>query len=685
MCSNASMRLKGLIVLVGLCNAMQATAQAMPIFDELLNLSLDELNRIKVVTATRHELPRQLAPAVIRVITAADIRQWGYRSVAEALQQIPGFYDVYDGVGHNVGTRGINSGARVYSRGLKVMIDNQAIALRSDGSHLTGLALIPVEAIERIEVISGPASALYGADAYLGVINVITRRFDDATELTAYGQRQGNGSTGGGLNLLYANEHYPHDLLLAASVADLDRSGQPLPASSPRYAQLNANSPSLNDQLRPGNLFASASRQQLQGQTRLMAYRQQISADAEFLDLDPLSHDNTVALLQSGVRLQQDWQLSPMLLQGSVHYARGGVDNRHERLVVGSNRLERDYGFDLWELGLQGTSEWANQQLNWGMDYSDDDEKLLQVFGIDPYSGERRLLGTPTGRQHFINTGAFVQYRWQTGHRWSYTANIRYDDHNLYGSNTNYRLGLNTLLQSNMWWKLLYGTSYKAPSAFQLYAQPMASGDIIGNPQLKPETASAWESQWSWQPSSQHLLELTAYHLSIKDKIEVLPIDFNLNPQNISQQRGWGVEGEWRMSFGLQGLSLQGAWQNSEDINHHAFLGNLRSATASYPQLQGRIAWNLNRTRLGNWAVSTRYASPRRASATNIGTNLGRSYQLPSYSTWRLNWSQDWQQHRLQLTVDNLFDKSYAEAGYGGVDLPAGPRQITLAWQWQAQ
>jgi iron complex outermembrane receptor protein len=288
------------------------------------------------------------------------------------------------------------------------------------------------------------------------------------------------------------------------------------------------------------------------------------------------------------------------------------------------------------------------------------------------------------GHQHFINSGVYLQYRWQATPYWAYTLNGRYDDHNLYGDSRNYRLGVTGQLLPQLAWKLLYGTSYKAPSAAQLYAQPLTSGDVIGNPRLSPETASFWESQLSWQPSNRQLLEVSAYRLQVDDKIEVLPVSFNLQPQNRGRQQGWGVEAEWRAYWRQQMLQLQGAWQDTEDISQHPFFGEIRTSTASYPRLQCRLGWTANTGDWGNLAVSARYASPRRASSSNINASLGNSYQLPGYSVWRLHWFKDWQQHRLSLSIDNLFNHSYAEAGYGGIDLPGQPRQLTVGYQWTA-
>ena len=79
----------------------------------------------------------------------------------------------------DVGIRGVHAGLRGMSRILKVLIDDHPVAFRPTSGSLLGLEMIPIRAIDRIELIRGPASALYGANAFLGVLQIVTRRGGD--------------------------------------------------------------------------------------------------------------------------------------------------------------------------------------------------------------------------------------------------------------------------------------------------------------------------------------------------------------------------------------------------------------------------------------------------------------------------------------------------------------------------
>ncbi|MCK5169994.1 MAG: TonB-dependent receptor plug domain-containing protein, partial [Bacteroidales bacterium] len=127
---------------------------------ELFNLSLQELMNVNITTASKRTETISEAPAIISVITSLQIRQRGYRTVAEALESLPGIDILNDHLQYNAGIRGINSGMRAWSRIVKVMIDNQPVSFRATSENFLGEELIPISAVERIEVIRGPSSAL---------------------------------------------------------------------------------------------------------------------------------------------------------------------------------------------------------------------------------------------------------------------------------------------------------------------------------------------------------------------------------------------------------------------------------------------------------------------------------------------------------------------------------------------
>src|SRR5690242_8068105 len=141
---------------------------------DLAGASLEDLLDT-VVTSGKISQRVSESPSVITVIRAEEIETRGYTSLADVLRTVPGFYDVYDMAFHNVGIRGISPGARASGSQVKVMIDGQEVDYRPSTGNFFGEELVPMSAVERIEIFRGPGSALYGANAFLGVINIITR------------------------------------------------------------------------------------------------------------------------------------------------------------------------------------------------------------------------------------------------------------------------------------------------------------------------------------------------------------------------------------------------------------------------------------------------------------------------------------------------------------------------------
>jgi outer membrane receptor for ferrienterochelin and colicins len=199
---------------------------AEPAMGELFDLSIQELMNVSVVTATKTALPLVEAPAIMAVITASQIRTRGYRSVGQALEAVAGLDPLTDHVQYNLGVRGVSGGQAAWSRIFKVMIDGQAVSLRSTSQNLLGEELVPIGLVERIEVVRGPASALYGADAFLGVINVITRRAEsiDGFEVGGHvGEVVGHPAYG--TEVAVGRQSGPVSFLGGAAWSRTDRSG----------------------------------------------------------------------------------------------------------------------------------------------------------------------------------------------------------------------------------------------------------------------------------------------------------------------------------------------------------------------------------------------------------------------------------------------------------------------------
>ncbi len=177
-------------ILTGSCCALLVLFSSVEAHtDSLLDLSLEELTQVKVIIATGTEQVINEAPATVTVITSDDIKKTGATNLTEILESVPGVH---------INTNAFGDRPLVHMRGtgsfqtLLMVNGNETRDLMwAFGIFWKG---IPVSAIERIEVIRGPGSALYGADASAGVINVITKTAGKIKD-TEVGLRAGSFAT----------------------------------------------------------------------------------------------------------------------------------------------------------------------------------------------------------------------------------------------------------------------------------------------------------------------------------------------------------------------------------------------------------------------------------------------------------------------------------------------------------
>ncbi len=173
------------------CNA-EVAAQNLDLTDQ----SLEELTQkglatspkdITVTTASKYRQNSRQTPAALRVITAENIRTFGYRTLAEALRSLPGVYISNDRNYSYIGVRGFGKQGDYNTRVLLLIDGERMNDDVYDGAYFTNEFPVDINLIERIEFMPGPGSAIYGNNAFFGVINVITKRGKDfnGAELSA--------------------------------------------------------------------------------------------------------------------------------------------------------------------------------------------------------------------------------------------------------------------------------------------------------------------------------------------------------------------------------------------------------------------------------------------------------------------------------------------------------------------
>src|SRR5512142_1059487 len=169
---------------------------------DLKQLSLEELMNIEVQTiysASKHEQKVTEAPSSVSIVTSAEIKQYGYRTLADILRSVRGFYVTNDRNYSYVGVRGFGRPGDYNSRILLLIDGHRTNDNIYDQAFVGTEAIIDVDLIDRVEIVRGPGSSLYGSNAFFAVVNVVTKRGRDVRGVEISGEAGSFNTTKGRL------------------------------------------------------------------------------------------------------------------------------------------------------------------------------------------------------------------------------------------------------------------------------------------------------------------------------------------------------------------------------------------------------------------------------------------------------------------------------------------------------
>lgn len=180
---------------LGLAVLLAIAAPAGATTSDLKSLDLEELLKVRVVGASKYEQTQDEVPAAVSIITREEIRRFGWRTLGEALQTLPGLYSTYDRQYAQVGARGLGLPGDFNTRTLITINGNRVNDPLFDGGPTGRDFPLDMDLVERIEFIPGPGGAVYGQNAMFGVVNVITRTGADMAGTEASIQLQAPGQS----------------------------------------------------------------------------------------------------------------------------------------------------------------------------------------------------------------------------------------------------------------------------------------------------------------------------------------------------------------------------------------------------------------------------------------------------------------------------------------------------------
>jgi len=597
----------------------------------LLGLSLEELLEVEIATGRTQSVAK--APAVTTVITADDIARIGARNIDEVLETVPGLQVEYSSFAQRslYVMRGVES---VSSPEMLMMINGVPITRLEGGDRGLIWQGMTVRAIQRIEVIRGPGSAVYGADAFSGVINIITKTaadieknrvgvslssFDTQEVWTVAGYQQQDFAVAA--SAAYQSSGGHKGIIGADGQTELDGlinipAGLPPASLAPdtvhaAYRRLDAHL-----DLSKGHWRWLSTYQGQFGTEMVVGFDSALDPDADMQDKrlnTQLSYQNAEFSENWEVRASAtytDARSRTNLLQvyppgTALPGPSGGLIFYPEGILVRANYAERHAFFDTSAF-YKGFNQhtvrigagYAHQDLH-KVEYGTNRGFDAQDRFITPAEGIVDLTDTPAAvypEEVRKSWYLFAQDAWQFAKAWELTAGIRYDRYSDFGSTTNPRLALVWQVTPQLTSKLLYGRAFRAPSFRELYVRN--NENSLGNPDLKPEVMDNWEWVFDWQPSPQQRFALNLYRFDIEDKIIV---DFIVNPNapGVTLNRD-----SWRG----EGFELEGKWQLTPDwlfrFNYsYAKAEQNDYPTAYYPvkQLYLQASWQFAPDWLWSW------------------------------------------------------------------------------------
>jgi iron complex outermembrane receptor protein len=522
--------------------------------ERLLAMSLEELIEVEVVLATRNPLPVHKAPAIASVVTERDIRNMGARTLLDVLRIIPGL-----GVSiapipvfHSIEVRGIKT---LFSEKVLLMIDGHTTndAMQSSSAHK--FEYMSVEKIKRIEVIRGPGSALYGANAFAAVINVVTKTAVDINGLQL--------TAGGGsfdtqhYNILFGHTH--GKLKITGSIDYLDTDG---PSSFVEQDVIGNSGDTLMWQERPDvNLNLSYGDFILSGgyiENRMGPYIGASSAlnkqtEQEWAqywaDLQykaTMTEQLSVKARLYGYLIESDpyWELFPPGMRlGPYLYSDG---------MIGYPASKH------WKLGGEITTDYslADHLITAGIFGEHVDQYEVVSYGnFHPltYAPLDSFQPIASFNQEVTRDiwALYIQDVWNILDNLSLTIGLRHDNYSDFGGTTNPRAGLVWELADDTSLKLLYGSAFRAPGFAELYHSNNPS--LVGNPQIEPEEIETYEAGVEHHFLNKYALKFNYYYNKISELIvegpKTSPI---IAPQYVNQGEATveGVEVELKAEWG---------------------------------------------------------------------------------------------------------------------------------------
>ena len=532
-------------------------------------LSLEQLLTSKVYSASKYEQRESEAPSSISVITAADIRRNGYRTLFEALRSVTGFYAKNHGTYTTMGVRGFAPSGDSNGR-LLLLVNGHTINNNIDGSAPLGEDFpVDIDLIDRIEIVRGPSSSLYGANAFFGVVNVVIRPGNNrGTQISAEAGSLGTYKA----NATYSLEHNNTQALVSGS-----------------YWETAA--PSHLDKVQDPVGYRDSHNQTRRIYAMVASHGFTLQAAASGVQThDPSSaawcgschQTDTHATSFSGYA---DLQYERKVWKETQLTARAYYDTyaSHDKVNDLRNCTESRchgplYNYDSAHGDRAGAELkltrrfYDHHRVTIGADYRDNFRQDQQSYYVQPEMSPAHNSNFAYARTSAV-WGVYGEGEFRLSPRLILNLGLRADHYNYsVGSTVNPRGALIYSPRKSTNLKLVYGSGFRAPSFDEMYSATMAS---VPSPNLKAESIRTYEGVWEQQVGSRVTVSLAGFYNHIGSYIEQQttviqghegPIDGTTFFNSKANARGAELEVRSKLTSGVEGR-LSYTYQDAHNEN----------------------------------------------------------------------------------------------------------------------
>ena len=592
-----------------------------------------QLNEV-VVTATRTERAIKDTPASVEVITRKDMETMGADSVVAALKLAMNINLSEAGMtGNQVSVRGMNTNQSL------ILIDGRRMAGEDTATTMNFYELnrININNVERIEIVRGPVSSLYGSDALGGVINIITRK-PEKPETTI------------GLSNSSKQQN-------AAFRFDLGKEGKWAWAVDTLFTDIKEKSRTDSTNMYgPRQFYNISGTYDMAEGKNLDVFFERMSEHLKS-DFDDDSRDfytnkrNSYGVNYRGTNSRGNYELRAYSNE---------LEKNNDTLLADGTYSDFDRAkYKTWVIDGKNTMQLsADHIFTFGGEYRSANYRgtRLEDNGDHASTIIEHGISKPISEKQIDYQAAYIQDEWKVNDKLLIIPSLRYDDSDKFGDSISPKIGMTYKLDNNYRLKANYGKGFKAPSISELYMKmthrpiPSMTVIVIGNPDLKPEESKTYEFSLEGEKGA-NFGKLTYFHNDVTDLISTqttrVGMVYTSKYINVNKAK-------------IEGIELEAG----RKLNNSFTLKTAYNYLDAKNEISGE---RLDSRAKNKYSVQLHYADPGKSGISGIlWHEWVRDYRYVnndySYNTLNFTMNKQWNaKYSTYFGIDNMLDKKIDE------------------------